>query len=108
VKGSSAPGLAESAELSIREFVQLFWERRHVDPQAKIPKALAAAFSDPRSDDGIKIKALIDEFDALQAADLERELFKQRKRLADVERTLLTKTTKAATESKRIATAKVE
>jgi putative SOS response-associated peptidase YedK len=96
------------AELSIREFVQLFWERRNVDPKAKIPKALVAAFSDPRSDDGIKIKALIDEFDVLQTADLERELFKQRKRLADAERTLLTKTTKAATESKRIAAAKVE
>ena len=35
---------------------------------------------------------------------LEQELFKQRKRLADAERTLQTKTTKAATESKRIAT----
>jgi putative SOS response-associated peptidase YedK len=99
---------AYGADLSIKEFVQLFWERRHVDPKAKIPKALAAAFSDPRSDDEVKIKALIDEFDALQTADLERELFKQRKRLADAERTLLTKTTKAATESKRIATDKVQ
>ncbi|WP_408431775.1 hypothetical protein [Paraburkholderia fungorum] len=34
-------------------------------------------------------------------------LFKQRKRLADAERSLLTKVTKAATESQRIATDKI-
>ena len=54
------------------------------------------------------IKAHVDTFNRQQAARLEQELFKQRKRLADAERTLQTKTTKAATESKRIATAKVE
>ena len=37
-----------------------------------------------------------------------QELFKQRKRLADAERTLLAKPTKAATESKRIAAEKIE
>jgi hypothetical protein len=35
---------------------------------------------------------------------LEREVFAQKKRLADAERTLASKTTKAATESQRIAT----
>lgn len=99
---------AYGADLSIKEFVQLFWERQHVDAKIKIPKALTAVFSDPRSDEDVQIKALIDEFDTLQTADLERELFKQRKRLADAERTLLAKATKAATESRRIATAKVE
>ena len=96
------------AEMSIKEFVDLFWRRTHTDPKTRIPKALAAPFGDPRSDEEVAIKALIDQFDAMQTADLERELFKQRKRLADAERTLLTKTTKAATESKRIATDKVE
>jgi hypothetical protein len=66
-----------------------------------------AAFALACSRDAVPVPVL-DEFDALQTADLQRELFKQRKRLADAERTLLTKTTKAATESKRIATAKVE
>ncbi len=51
---------------------------------------------------------MIANFDAMQTVELEQELFKQRKRLADADRTLLTKTTKAATQSKRIATAKVE
>jgi hypothetical protein len=67
-----------------------------------------AAFSDPESDEEREIKTLIDAFDAEQATKLEQELFKQRKRLADAERTLQTKTTKAALESKRIAGEKVE
>jgi putative SOS response-associated peptidase YedK len=46
--------------------------------------------------------------DAQETSRFEQELFRQRKRLADAERTLATKTTKAATESKRIATDKVE
>lgn len=49
-------------------------------------------------------KALIDAYNAQQATKLEEEPFKQRKGLADAERMLQTKTTKAATESKRIAT----
>ncbi len=67
-----------------------------------------AAFSEPETDEEREIKALIDAFDAEQATKLEQELFKQRKRLADAERTLHTKTTKAALESKRIAGEKVE
>ena len=94
---------AYGVDITIKDFVDLFWRRLNVDAKLKIPKALAAAFSDES-----KIRPLIDAFDAAQTADLERELFKQRKRLADAERILLTKTTKSATESKRIATDKVE
>ena len=47
-------------------------------------------------------------FSAEQTSKLEQELFKQRTRLADAERTLLTKTAKAATESKRIASDKID
>ena len=43
-----------------------------------------------------------------RAPDVGQCLFKQRARLADAERTLQTKTTKAATESRRIATDKIE
>jgi putative SOS response-associated peptidase YedK len=67
-----------------------------------------AAFADPQNDDERAILDLILQFNAQQAATLEQELFKQRKRLADAERTLQTKTTKAATESKRIAASKVD
>ena len=95
------------ADIGIKDFVRLYWLRSE-NPKVKIPKAMDAAFSEPQSDDERKIKALIDEFDRQQAAKLEQELFKQRKRLADAERTLQTKTTKKATEDKRIATEKVE
>ena len=88
------------AIISIADFVHLYWERGQ-GSKAKIPKAMDAAFSDPKTDDEHKIKAMIDAYDTDQTSKLEQEVFKQRKRLADAERTLQTKTTKPATESKR-------
>jgi putative SOS response-associated peptidase YedK len=97
------------ANASLGEFVDLFL-RRQSDPEARIiiPKGVEAAFDDPRTDEERRAKQAIDSFRTQQATKFEQELFKQRKRLADAERTLATKTTKAATESKRIATEKVE
>ena len=95
------------ADIDIKEFVRLYWDRGQ-GSKAKIPKAMDAAFAEPQSDDERRIHALIADFDQAQAATLEQEIFKQRKRLADAERTLLTKTTKKAQEDRRIATAKVE
>ena len=95
------------ADISLKEFVRLYWSRQ-ADPKIKIAKAMDAAFAQPKNDDEWQIMTLIDEFNAQQATKLEQELFKQRKRLADAERTLQARTTKAATESKRIATDKVE
>ncbi|HYJ99368.1 MAG TPA: SOS response-associated peptidase family protein [Burkholderiaceae bacterium] len=95
------------ATVDLKEFVDLFW-RRLTDASIKIPKAMEAPFADPQGDDEARIKAHVDTFHRQEAARLEQELFKQRKRLADAERTLQSKATKAATESKRIATAKVE
>jgi putative SOS response-associated peptidase YedK len=97
---------AWGADIDIKEFVRLYWDRQQ-GAKLKIPKAMDAAFANPRSDDQRKIKALIDEYDAEQTSKLEQEIFAQRKRLADAERTLQTKVIKAATESKRIATDKV-
>jgi putative SOS response-associated peptidase YedK len=95
------------ADVSLKEYYQLYWERR-ADAKIKIPKVTDAEFANPENDDERKIKELIDEFNAQQATKLEQELFKQKKRLADAERTLQTKVTKAATENKRIATDKIE
>ena len=95
------------AHLGIREFVEIFYHRQ-TDSRIKLPKSLEAEFADPQTADEQTIKRLIDEFNAAQATKLEQELFKQRKRLADAERTLQTKTTKAAQESQRIATGKLE
>ena len=95
------------AVIDIAEFVRLYWERSE-GSKAKIPKSLDAAFAEPKTVDERRIKTLIDDWNTEQAAKLQQEVFKQRKRLADAERTLQAKTTKAASESKRIATAKVE
>jgi hypothetical protein len=93
--------------MSIKEFYDLFW-RRKSDPKVKVPKAMEAAFADPTSDVGRQIKALIDEFSAEQEVKLQQELFKQKKRLADAERVLQTKSTKKAEEEQRISTSKIE
>ena len=97
---------AWGADISFEDFVRLYWDRQS-NPRIKVAKAMDAAFSDPQNDAERKIKGLIDEFDKQQASKLEQEVFKQKKRLADAERSLQTKGTKAATESKRIATDKI-
>jgi putative SOS response-associated peptidase YedK len=94
------------ATMSIKEFARLFFERAE-GSKAKIPKAMEDAFSEPQSADEFEIKALIDKFNADQVTKFEQDLFKQRARLADAERTLQTKVTKAATENQRIATDKI-
>jgi putative SOS response-associated peptidase YedK len=94
------------AQLSIKDFVKVFYGRQ--DAKLKIPKAMEAAFErDAVTPDELEIKRLIETFKADRAMALEQELFAQRKRLADAERTLQTKQTKAALESQRIATSKI-
>jgi len=95
------------AHMDIEEFVRLYFERAE-GSKAKIPKAVDDSFREPQTDAERQIKASIDRFNAEQTTKLEQELFKQRTRLADAERTLQSKVTKAATESKRIATDKIE
>lgn len=76
------------ATASLAEFVDLFL-RRQDDPEALIiiPKGVEAAFADPQSNEEQRVKDLIDSFRAQQSAKFEQELFKQRRRLADAERT---------------------
>jgi putative SOS response-associated peptidase YedK len=93
--------------MDIDEFARLFFERAEGVSKAKIPKAMEVAFAAPETDAERKIKGFIDQFNRDQTSKLEQDLFKQRKRLADAERSLLTKVTKAATESQRIATDKI-
>jgi hypothetical protein len=94
--------------MSIKEFFEIYYRRGH-DPEAKIkiPKAMELAFEKPSTDAEREVKALIDAFNAKETTRVEQELFAQRKRLADAERALVTKSTKAATDSKRIATNKI-
>jgi len=95
------------ARISIRDFFDIYWQRARVDAKLKIPKALDAMFATPSCDEEREIAALISEFNTAETGRVETELFKQRKRLADAERSLATRPTKAAGESKRIATDKV-
>ncbi|MFL9916866.1 SOS response-associated peptidase family protein [Paraburkholderia fungorum] len=95
------------AIMDIGEFSRLFFKRAEGVSKAKIPKAMEDAFAEPKTDAEGEIKTSIDQFNAAQSTKLEQDLFKQRKRLADAERTLQTKITKAATESQRIATDKI-
>ena len=97
---------AFGAELDIKEFYALFW-RRLDEPGIRIPKAMEAAFAEPGADAERKIKEAIDSFAASEAANLEQSVFEQRTRLADAERTLQTRPTKAAANSQRIATDKI-
>jgi putative SOS response-associated peptidase YedK len=87
--------------VDIEQFVMLF-KQRQAGLKAAIPKAMAASFEDQP-----KIHALILEYETEQTAKLEQEIFAQKTRLADAERSLQSKVTKAASESKRIAADKI-
>jgi putative SOS response-associated peptidase YedK len=94
------------ADIDIETFARLYGARL-LDDRIKVPKAMDEALVRLQGPLQDHMKGLVDQCKAQQTTKLEQELFKQRKRLADAERTLLTKTTKAATESRRIATTKM-
>ncbi|QSX78078.1 SOS response-associated peptidase family protein [Agrilutibacter solisilvae] len=94
------------ADISIGDFVKLYWNRKE-GAKLRIPKAVDAAFARDGSQEARQVREWIAQYDAQQATKLEQDLFKQRKRLADAQRTLQVKTTKAAQESQRIATDKI-
>jgi putative SOS response-associated peptidase YedK len=95
------------AEMDIDQFVEIFGARVS-DSSIRIPRAIERWFDTPKTDAERRAKALIDQYREAETTKLEREIFAQRKRLADAERTLAVKPTKAAAESQRIATKKIE
>ena len=86
-----------------REIYGLRVENRGI----RIPRGLDRNFDEPRSPKEQAIKDLIDQYRNSEAAKLETELFALKKRLADAERKLQVKETKAAANDKRIATDKI-
>ena len=94
------------AKISIDDYVRLFWERSQGAPH-KTPKAMDDAFMSLRNEAEREVRDLISAYRAQEAHRLQQELFAQTKRLADAERKLQVKATKAATESARIATDKI-
>jgi putative SOS response-associated peptidase YedK len=95
------------AEMDIDQFIEIFGARAS-DSSIRIPRAVERWFDHPQNDPQQRIKALIDQHRAAETTRLEQELFTQRKRLADAERVLASKPNKAAAESRRIATNKIE
>jgi putative SOS response-associated peptidase YedK len=82
---------------------------RHADASSiRIPRAVDRWFSEPKNAGERAIKELIDLHRVESIFKLEGEVFAQRKRLAEAERKLQTKPTKAAGESRRIAGDKIE
>lgn len=96
------------ADLGIKEFVALFFARQ--EGKLKIPKAMEAAFEGATSTpEEVEIQQLIATFKGERAMVLEKELFTQRKRLADAERVAQTnpKPAKTVLDSLRIAPSKI-
>jgi putative SOS response-associated peptidase YedK len=95
------------AEIAYEMFLELF-QRRLEGDDIKVSRALEQNFANPRTDIERRIKADIDSYRASRVAEWEKNLFVQKKRLADAERSLLAKETKKAREDVRIATNKIE
>jgi len=98
-------------ELGIRldyeEAFRLFM-RRLDDPGVVISRGFEANFDEPVNEQERKIKAAIDEHRSRAATKFEKELFSQKTRLVNAERSLKVKETKKAREDVRIATTKIE
>src|ERR1700727_1789598 len=99
-----------SRQLGIRldydEVERLFF-RRLDDPGILISRGFEANFDEPATDQERRIKGAIDEHRSRVASKMEKDLFSQKTRLVNAERSLREKETKKAREDVRIATAKI-
>ena len=93
--------------LDFDEVERLFF-RRLDDHSLNISRGFEANFDDPSTDQERRIKGAIDEHRSRLASKMEKDLFTQKTRLVNAERSLLDKETKKAREDVRIATNKVE
>jgi putative SOS response-associated peptidase YedK len=99
---------ATGAEIDLDQFMEIFWFGREHDERRIVPRAVERWFDRPVNDQQRQIHDFIRQRRAAQAASWERDLFAQKKRLADAERKLAVKPTKAASESRRIAGRKID
>jgi putative SOS response-associated peptidase YedK len=93
--------------LDYDEAFKLFM-RRLDEPSLTISRGFEANFDDPATDQERRIKAAIDEHRSCIATKFEKELFSQKTRLVNAERSLKGKETKKGREEVRIATAKID
>jgi putative SOS response-associated peptidase YedK len=99
---------ATGAEMDLDQFMEIFWWGREQDERRTVPRAVERWFDGPVNDKQRRIHEFIVQRRAAQAAAWEQDLFAQKKRLADAERKLAVKITKAASESRRIARNKID
>lgn len=95
------------AMIDLRAFAKLYGHKPMGLPVIT-SKDLDAGFRDPQSDEERAILECIQAFDRARQEKWEREMFEQKKRLADAERILAVKPTKKAANDQRIATDKIE
>src|SRR6202163_4396046 len=93
--------------LDYTEAETLFF-RRLDDPTLNISRGFEANFDEPSTDQERRIKTAIDEHRSRMATKVEKDLFSQKTRLVNAERSLREKETKKAREEVRIATSKIE
>ena len=95
------------AEVDWPVFEQLF-ERRLQDVSLKVARSLERNFDAPATDVEQRIHAHIEAYRQTTATKWETDLFRQKKRLADAQRSLQGKETKKARDDQRIATSKIK
>lgn len=95
------------AEISFSEFVQLYWQRESALGAMRTPRGMDRAFAAAKSAEGRTIKEAVDRHAQTQILSLSHELQAQRDRLVEAEAKLDRKVTKAASESRRIASQKI-
>jgi putative SOS response-associated peptidase YedK len=99
-----------SRQLGIRmdysEVEKLFF-RRLTEPGINVSRGFEANFDQPANEHERRIKEAIDEHRSRVAAKLEKDLFSQKTRLVNAQRSLKEKETKKAREDVRIATNKI-
>ena len=97
------------AVVSMKRFVELFWEKRQDGQWTKIPKAIREAFRRPEGEEGFALAKLVAEADREQAERYQAELSAQTARLGKAEAVLAgSRPTKRAADDQRIATNKIK
>ncbi|GAB2545425.1 SOS response-associated peptidase family protein [Rhodanobacter koreensis] len=100
---------AFGADIGVRRYVELFWQKKKDGSWQKIPKAMKAAFADPRTGEEREVQALIADTDRELALAFESELFRQKTRLTNAERIMASgNPTKKAENDVRVAGNKIE
>ncbi|MEO7773384.1 MAG: SOS response-associated peptidase family protein [Steroidobacteraceae bacterium] len=94
------------AEMDLQQFAEIYGLRAS-GVNVRIARCVDRWFDAPQTPEARRIKDLIDAYRNGATVKLETELFAQKRRLADAERKLQVKQTKAASESRRIAIDKI-